>query len=203
MCRKGTWADFLLGNACKCRLKSGDKFCFQLALDLFSVVLLFKVSAYIGIEKKRVCNTVGINTAAAHGHVNIQSDVMVYYTERNRIRCSELVVYQLFGVEIVNSLILAGVTAVSKTFTDGVEGVHNCIPKITGKDAGLSRSIVGIFAWFCADIYNLALLYDHHTLSVCNSNSRSAGDDVVVPFGIRGTLGGTFLAFHCQNVIVD
>ncbi len=49
----------------KCRLKSWDKFCLQLSLNLLSVVLLFKVSADVGIEEKRVCNAVGINTAAA------------------------------------------------------------------------------------------------------------------------------------------
>ena len=203
MGRKGAWTDSLLGDACKCWLKSGDKLCFQLALDLLSVILLLEVSANIGIEEKRVCNAIRINAAAAHGYINIQTDILIYHAEWNRIRCAEFIVHQFFGIEIINALVFACVTAVGKTFADGVEGIHNGIAQIAGKNAGLCGCIVGIFARLCADIHDLALFYDHHALSVCNCDSGAAGDDIVVSSGVGGAFGGAFLAFHCQNVIVD
>ena len=84
-----------------------------------------------------------------------------------------------------------------------MESVHDGVAQISGENTWLGRSIVGVFAWFRADINDLALLYDHHTLSVCDCDSGSGGDNVVASLGIGGTFGCALLPLYCQNVIVD
>ena len=121
MSRKCAWTDSLLGNACKRRLESRNKLCFQLTFNLISVILLFKVSADICIEKKGIGDSVRINTAAAYGNINVQTDILVYYTERNRVRSTKFIINQLFGIEVVNTLVFARISTEGETLANSLE----------------------------------------------------------------------------------
>ena len=49
----------------------------------------------------------------------------------------------------------------------------------TRKNTRLCGSIISILTWICTDIHNFPLLHDHHTLTICNCNPTSAGNDIV------------------------
>ena len=127
-------AELLVGESAERRLESGDKLCLELHIDFCSLVILFYVAANVGVEEKRVCDFVGIDTAAANGNIEVETDFVINNTEENRVLSTELVVYELLGVEVVNSLVLCGVSAEGETLTDSLEGFLDAVAELARKD---------------------------------------------------------------------
>ena len=188
------------GQPAKSGLQSADEFGFQLIFDLLATVILLHIAAHIGIEQQRVCDLVGIHAGAAHGHINVQADLVVHNPERNGIGRAELVVDQLLGVEIVHPLILTGIAAVGKALADGLEGFQNGLAQLARKNAGLCRAVVSILAGLGTDFHHLALLHDHHTLAVSNGNAGAVGDDIIGCFGVGGTAADTLDTLGDQHI---
>ena len=67
---------------------------------------------------------------------HIEADFRVNHAEGNRVRRAEFIVDQFFGVEIVNTLIFAGITAVCETLSVGLEGVNDALPREPAKIDG-------------------------------------------------------------------
>ena len=122
----------------ECGLKGADKLGFDLSVNLFPSVGISNIAANIGIEKQRICDSVGINAAAADGYINIKVDFAVNNSEGDGIGGAEFIIYKLFGVEIINSLVFAGIAAVSEPFAYNFEGFLDGILEIAGEYAGLS-----------------------------------------------------------------
>ena len=125
-----------LGKSSESGLKRADELGFELTVDSVSCVCLFNVSANVCIEKKRVCDFVRINAGATNGNVDIKTDVSVNNPERNGVRSAELVINELLCIEIINSLILAGIAAVCKAFTDGFECIQYSLAEGACENAG-------------------------------------------------------------------
>ena len=200
MSRKGGGTDLQLGDLSEGGLEGGNELRFQLAVDLLAGVFIADIAAYVGVEQQGVGDLVGVNAAAADGNVNIQTDVAVDHAEGDGRGRAELVVDQLFRVEVVDALVLAGVAAVGKALADGLEGLLDGGSQLAGEDAGLCGGVVGELAGFGADLDDLSLLHDDHALTVSDSNAGAVGDDVVVALGIGGTGGDLLLALDHQHI---
>ena len=192
--------DLQLGDPGKGRLEGGDELRLQLTIDLLTCVFIADIAAYVGVEQQGIGDLVGINAAAADGNVDIQTDVAVDHTEGNGRGRAELVVDQLFRVEVVDALVLAGVTAVGKTLADGLEGLLDGGAQLACKDARLGGGIVGELTRLGTDLDDLSLLHDDHALTVSNGDAGAVGDDVVVALGIGGTGSDLLLALDHQHI---
>ena len=111
---------------------------------------------------------------AAQVNRHLHAEILVHRDpEGYRIGGSELVIGYFLCVEIVNALILSGISAVCKTLSYRFEGVYNAVAQISGEYARLGGRIICKLAGFGADLNNLALLDNYHTLSVGNRYART------------------------------
>ena len=195
--------DLLLGDLGKGGLKGGNELRLELAVDLLAGIFLGHVAADVGVEEQGVGDTVGIQTAAAHGHVDVKADVPVHNAEGNGGRRAELVIDDLLGVEVIHALVLAGVAAEGESLADELEGLLEAGAEAAGKEGGLRGVVPDKFAGFRAELYDLALLHDDHALAVGHGDHRAVGDDVVIAFGVAGASGDALLALDSQNILVN
>ena len=130
VCHNLVGAQLKLGQTSECRLQCADKLCFQLAVKLIPGIFLLHVAADVRIEQQRVSDPVRIHARAPHRHVQIQPDLGIHHTEGNGVRGAEFVVDKLLGVEIIHPLILAGISAVGETLTDGPEGLLDALAEL-------------------------------------------------------------------------
>ena len=178
MSRKCAVTDTLFRNFRKSRLQCGHKFTLQLTVNLFPFIILFYITTYICIKKNRIGNSIAVFPKTFNRNINIQSDIVVHYTERNRIRCSIFISHEFFCVYKIYSLIFWCFSAKSKTLADLLKNTFDSLAQITTEKRWFCRHIVSVFSRFCTDIYNFSLFYDQHTLSVVHCDYRSVGYDI-------------------------
>ena len=198
--RKCGISDSHCGNLCKCRLERCQKFALELAVKLASLILICYVSAYVGVEKNRVADMIAVFAEAADIDINIDSCSFINNAERNGAGSSVFVSDKLFGIEIIDSLIFAGISAEGKTFSDGGKALFDAFAEIARKDGRLGGHIISVFAGFRADIYYFALLDDDHCLTVGDGDYGTVGNDVFGTFGVGTAVSGTFLSFCYKNI---
>lgn len=105
-------AHFKCRKTCKGRLKCADKLGFKLRVDLRALVGLLNVAADVCVKQQGICDLIGINAVASDFGVSIKAPMAVVNNAEGDGRCrAEPVIDYLLGVEIVNALILSGVTA--------------------------------------------------------------------------------------------
>ncbi len=170
MCDNLVRAQFQIGKFSERRLQRADKFCFQLAIQLITRILLLHIAADIGIKQHRIRDFIGINAGTADGDIHIQPDLGVYYTERDRVRRAKLVVDQFFGIKVIHPLILPGITSKGEPLANRLKRPQYAAAKASGKNARLCGRVILKFPRLCAQLHNLALFYNHHALSVSDRN---------------------------------
>ena len=117
--------DTHIGNPGKGRLQGGQQLCFQLAVNLGTVIGRIHIAADIGIEQDGIGDPVAVLAKAPDGNIHIQSNIPIHYTERYRRRRPILIAYQLLGVKIVHSLVLWGLSTKGKSLADVFENGRN------------------------------------------------------------------------------
>ena len=110
---------------------------------------------------------IAVFAEAADIDINIDSCSFINNAERNGAGSSVFVSDKLFGIEIIDSLIFAGISAEGKTFSDGGKALFDTFAEIARKDGRLGGHIISIFTGFCADINYFSLLNNAHALAVC------------------------------------
>ena len=73
---------------------------------------------------------------------------------------------ELLGIEVVHTLILAGVAAIGEALADGLEALKNALTELARENGRLGRCIVCKFAGFSTDLHHLTLFHDDHALTV-------------------------------------
>ena len=191
----------LLGSQCaEGVLQVGNELSLQSAVDLIPGVLVIHIAADLGVEQQRVGNIVGVHAVAAQVHGLVEAHLLVADLKEDGRGRSELIAHDLLGVDVINTLILAGVTAVGKALAHGLEGVQDALAQRTGKQRGLCGGVIGELAGLGADLHHLALLHDDHALTVGHGDAGAVGDNVVVALGVGGTTGDALLALADQNI---
>lgn len=124
---QGARADLQLGDAGKGGLQRADELRLEHAVDLGALVVALDIAAHMRVEQHGVGNFVGIHAVAADGHVDIQPDVAVDDAEGDRGGRAELVVHDLLGIEVVNALVLARVSAEGEAAAYGLERIEQAL----------------------------------------------------------------------------
>ena len=185
------------------RLQSVHQFALQAGSQLRGIVLVGDIAAHIGVEQQRVADAVGKAAVAADIHRELVAPLLAdHHPERDGGSSAVQDLAQLLGVDVVHTLILAGVAAIGKALGHGLEGSRQTVAKVAGKHAGLGGGIEGILARLGAHLHHLALLHDEHTLSVCHGDAAAVGDDVVLAV-VRAAAGGALLALNHQHILVQ
>ena len=126
---------------------------------------------------------------------------MIHNTEGDRGGGAILVAHDFLGVEVVNPLIPAYITAEGEAAAKSLEGILDALSQGAGEDGGFCRSVVGKHAGFGAEFCDPTVIDDDHSLTVGNGNGRTVGDDIFRTLGVGGTSAGAFLGFGHQNVL--
>ena len=176
--------DLEIRDLSESRSESVHELGLELLVDLLAGECVLYVSAYSLVEEERIGDPVGVYAGAAEVYFAVKIDSLVDYSEGDRVRRAEFVVHYLFGVEIIDSLVSAGLSAVCEALADLLEGVCHGVCQVSGEDAGLAGSIISEFAGFGADVDHFALVDYYHALSVRHNDAGSVGDDVVIPLSV-------------------
>ena len=193
----------LLCQCAECRLQSGNEVCLHLLIDLIPGVSLLHIAADLSVEQQRIRNIVGIHTVAADIDRTAHAHALIDHFKDDGAGCTELVAHDLLGIEIVNSLILAGVTAVGEALTNCLESLLQTVTEFTCKDGRFCGSIIGILTGLGTNFHHLALLHDDHALAVGNGNAGAIGDNIVTAAGIGTAAGGPLLTLDNQSVHIQ
>ena len=182
------------------RLQCCQKLGFELGIDAFSVIRVLYIRADVGVEANRIDDMVAVLAKALNGDIHIQTDVFVHNAERDCTCCAIFIPHQLFCVEIIHALVLWRFSAEGETFPDVAETFFQAFAELAGKDARLGGIVKDEFTRLRADLYNLALLHDHHKLSVRDRDDRTAADDIVGTLGVGGASADSLFALNRDDV---
>ena len=172
-------ADPHFGNSRKGRLERSKQLTAKLTVQLIPGVCLGDIAADIGIKQHGVANPVAVFAEAADGDVHVDERPLIHYPEGNRAGSAIFISEQLLDVKIVDPLILGRFPAKSKAFSNGFEGIRKTGTEVTGENRWLRGAVVGEFAGLGAELYHLALLHNHHTLTIRHSDDRAIRYDIV------------------------
>ena len=196
----GAVANAHLRDLGKGGLQGGEQLGLKLAVDLIARVAIGHVAAHIGVEQQRVGDAVRILAVAAHGDVDVQTNVVVDHAEGHRRGGAVLVADDLLGVDKVDALVLARVAAKGKTAADIGERLLDGVAQVAAKDARLAAGIEDKLAGLQRNLDDLAVLHHEHALAVVDGDDRAVGDDVVLAARVGAAAAGAFAAFASQDV---
>ena len=114
------------------------------------------------------------------GNVHIQTNVLVYHTEWHRCHSSVLIADQFLNIHIVNSLLCGCHTTKADTLTQFLKGCLNILTQAAIEQAWLCTGVIQKLSCLCTHIYDLPLIHNQHTLSICHTDDRTIGDHVAV-----------------------
>ena len=193
-------ADAHAADARKRRLQRREQLALELAVERVARVVLGHVAADVGVKQQRVCDVVAVLAEAADADVDVDAGALIHHAKRHGARRAVLVAGQLLGVEVVDTLVLRGLAAEGEALADVLEHLTDARAEVPGEDRRLGGRVIGVLARLGADLHDLALLDDEHTLPIGNSNARTAGDDVLVAVRVARTAGGFLLSLDCQHI---
>ena len=193
-------ADAHVADARERRLQRREQFALELTVDRVAGVGLGDVGADVGVKQQRVRDAVAVLAEAADGDVDVDAGALIDHAERHRARRAVLVAGQLLGVEVIDALILRCFAAEGEALADVLEHLTDARAEVSGEDRRLGGRVVGVLARLGADLDDLALLDDEHTLTVGDRDARAGGDDVLIAVRVARTAGGFLLSLDRQHV---
>ena len=199
--RQGAVANPHLGDLCKRRLERSQQLCFQLAVDAIPRILRCNIAAHVLIEQHRVGHSIGILAKAADTDVHIQTDIPIHNAEGNRIGRAVLVADEFFGVEIIDALILAGISSERETLLQLLPRRLDPIAQAAVENTRLGRAVPDKLAGFCAELNDRALLDNHHALTFIHGDDGAIRDDVVLALVVGAAARGTLYALDCKHIL--
>ena len=201
--RQRAVADAHLGNLCERRLKCGQQFALELAVDLVAGVIALHVAADVGIEQHWVGHAIAVFAEAADGNVHVQADVIVHHPEGHRAGRSVFVAQDFLGIEEIDPLIPAGLAAEGKAVEGGFQnGFHLLAIERPVEDTGFAALFKDILARLGAKVHDFSLIHDHHALAVGHGDDTAVRDDIVVLTPTAAEAGlYLFLCLRRQHVI--
>gem|GEM_PF-4438589 len=193
--------DALLADLREGRLQSGEKLGLELAVYPVSGVLVGEVAGDVLVEQYGVGDTVGILTEALDADIDVKADVLIDYAEGNGVCRAVLVADYLLGVDVVNTLILAGAAAELEPLPHLLKGCYDALAQLTGEDGGGGGGVVLELAGLGAKLNYIALIDNDHALTVCYRNDGAVGDDVVLTLCVAAATGNALLTFNGKHVL--
>ena len=180
-------ADALVGNPGKGRLQSCQQLGAELIVNLVTCIISVDIAADILVEQDRIGHLISILTEAADGDIQIETDVLVYYAERNRARGPVFISDDVLCIEIVNTLVFGSNAAVSDAGRKFLEALFDSLTEAAGEDTGLRRSIISVGTGLSTDIHNSSLVDDDHALTFIDNDRGTIGDHILTAAPVEDT----------------
>ena len=196
---QGAVADAHFGNPSEGHAQRAQQLGTKLFVQPAAGIGLGNVAADMLVEQNRVADAVGEHAEAAQAHIHIKTHVIVHHPEGDGAGGSVLVAGDLLGVEVIDALILGRLCAEGKALSEFIDGLAQAVTEVAVENTGGGGSIVGVFAGLGGKFHDLALIHDHHTLTVGNQNHGAAGDDVVASLVVDAAASAGLSALQSQN----
>ena len=140
-------------------------------------------------EQQRVGDLVGEHAVAAEVDRKFEAERFIDdHAERDGVGSAVFVIAYLAQIEVVNALILAGITAEGETPSDEFEGIFDALPERARENAGFGGGIIDEFAGLAGELNDLALIDDDHELTLVDGDLGAVGNDVVAALGVAAAL---------------
>ena len=181
------------------RLQRRHQLGFQHTVQTVPLELIGDIAAHILIEEDRIADPVGILAEAADGDLGTEADILIHDPERHRGSRAVFVAEELFGIDVIDTLVLARISAEGKAAAHSGKAVLHGLAQCAGENAGLCRSVINKFTGLGANLRDLALIHDQHALAIRHRNNGAGGNNIVAALGIGGTGGDPLLAPYRQH----
>ena len=190
---------------CKGRLQRRAKLGTKHAVQVASVIAVFRIACHIGVEKQRIHDVIAVFTEATDAHGEHLAGHIVKRFEGDFAGRAVLISQNFLHIEIVHSLVFAGVAAKGEAFAHFLKHILHAGFEVAGENGGLGGFVVNEFAGLITELYHLALFDDHHALAHIDRDAGPIGNDIVLGTGIgAAALGaGALLAFHHQCIRIE
>ena len=192
-------ADAHFGNSAERHAQRAQQLGTKLLVQAAAGIGFGNVAADMLVEQHRVADAIGEHTEAAQTHIHVKTHVVVHHPEGDGAGGAVLVAGDLLGVEVVNALILGRLSAEGKALSEFIDGLAQTVAEVTAEHTGRGGGIIGIFAGLGGKFHDLALIHDHHALTVGHQNHGAGGDDVVASLVVDAAPAAGLFALQGQN----
>ena len=196
-------ADALRADLGKGWIERHQKLAFELTVDLAAVIDILHIATDVGIKENGVFQPVAVLPEAANGNRGIETDGLIDDTEGNRLGRPVFVAQNFLRIEIVNTLILRRIAAISEALPDALKDSADAGAEVSLKDRRLRRGVIGVFPRLGTDLHHFALLHDDHALAIGHGNAGAVGNDVLLTAGIGAAPAGALLSLRHQNIHIE
>ena len=197
---QGRIANAHLTDAGERRLQRRHHLGAHLALEGVAGVLIFHISADVGVKQDGVDDAVAVLAEAPDAHVDVDACPLVHHTEGHRAGSAVLVAHQLLGVDVVDALVVGGLTAEAEPLADLRKDLVDVLGQTLAQQRGLGAGVVGVLARLGAEVHHLALLHDEGALALGHRHDGAIGDDVLGAVTVRRAPGDLLLSLDGQHL---
>ena len=189
------------GDLSKGRLQAGEELALQLAVQSVTGVIAGHIGCQLLVEGDGVRDLVGIFTVATDGGIQIEAQVVVDNMEGYRSGSTILVAQDFLGIEVIHSLILAGIGSEGETGLEILPGILQTLAQTTVENGAFGGVIPGKGAGFRGKFHDPAQIYDHHGLAFVDNDNGAVADHIFTAFGVAAALAGTLLCLAHKHIV--
>ena len=193
-------ADAHLADAGKGGLQCGHHLGAHLAFQRVTGVLVFHISADIGVKQDGVDDAVAVLAEAADADVDVDAGTLVHDAERHGAGGAVLVAHQLLGVDVVDALVGGGLTAEAEPLADLSKDFVDVLGQTLAQQRGLGTGVISVLAGLGAEVHHLALLHDEGALALGHRHDGAVGDDVFGAVAVGRAPGDFLLSLDSQHL---
>ena len=193
-------ADAHLADAGEGGLQCGHHLGAHLAFQRVTGVLVFHISADIGVKQDGVDDAVAVLAEAADADVDVDAGTLVHNAERHGAGGAVLVAHQLLGVDVIDALVGGSLTAEAEPLTDLSKDFVDVLGQTLAQQRGLGAGVIGVLAGLGAEVHHLALLHDEGALALGHRHDGAVGDDVLGAVAVGRAPGDFLLSLDSQHL---
>ena len=193
-------ADAHLTDAGEGGLQCGHHLGAHLAFQRVTGVLVFHISADIGVKQDGVDDAVAVLAEAADADVDVDAGTLIHDAERHGAGGAVLVAHQLLGVDVIDALVGGSLTAEAEPLADLSKHFVDVLGQTLAQQRGLGAGVVGVLAGLGAEVHHLALLHDESALALGHRHDGTVGDDVLGAVAVGRAPGDFLLSLDSQHL---
>ena len=191
------------GNTGKSGLQFGQELRTKLRFNLLLLIILLHISCQVFVEKNGIHKTKSKLSMRTKSNLNIQVDILIQNTERNRISGTVFITDNFLRIEVINSLILCRIASKGKTLYEGFKAVYKILSQISVENTGLCRTVKYKLSGFRTNLHNCTLFHDNHALTVIYRNKSTIGNNIIRTLRIGTLRSDSLFPFQHQGVIIQ
>ena len=181
-------------------LQCGHHLGAHLAFQRVTGVLVFHISADIGVKQDGVDDAVAVLAEAADADVDVDAGTLVHDAERHGAGSAVLVAHQLLGVDVIDALIGGSLTAEAEPLADLSKHFVDVLGQTLAQQRGLGAGVIDVLAGLGAEVHHLALLHNEGALALGHRHDGAVGDDVLGAVAVGRAPGNFLLSLDSQHL---